>query len=116
MQRKVIHRDELAKFLSVKRRNQTREINLDYYDGEWFTVNQLVVNKIATWHTIHRAVDRGEVQMNTIDELHPFIHRDELNRFLRENPVRPRSKRENVGPRVEITYTPIFTGVQSSFG
>ncbi len=100
---------------AVKRRNQTREITLDGYEGEWFTINKLIEDKVVTWHSIHRAIDRGEVQLHTIDEPHPFIHRDELNRFLRETPVRTRSERENVAPRVEITYTPIFTGVQSSF-
>ncbi len=114
--RKVIHRDELAKYLAVKRRNQTREISLDGYEGEWFTVNKLVVDKIVSWHTMHRAIERGEVKIHTLEEMHPFIHRDELNRFLRESPVRPRSERENVALRIEITYTPIFTGVQSSLG
>ena len=113
---KVVHREELVKFLAVKRRNQTREINLDQYEGEWFTLNQLVVSKITNWHTFHRAIEKGEVKMETRDVMHPFIHRDELNRFLRESPVRPRSERENIQPRIEITYTPIFTGVQSSLG
>lgn len=111
-----IHRDELAKFLAVKRRNQTREINLDQYEGEWFTVNKLVVDKIVTWHTLHRAIEKGEVKTEMMDVQHPFIHRDELNRFLRETQIRPKSERENIQSRIEITYTPMFAGVHSSFG
>ena len=30
--------------------------------------------------------------------------------------ARPKSAKENIQPRIEITYTPIFTGVQSSLG
>jgi site-specific DNA recombinase len=104
----VIHRDELAAYLRVKR----PQVDLGQYEEEWFTMNQLVTRKIMNWHTMHRAMERGEVKTQTMEVLHPFIHRDELNRFLRESPVRPKSERENIQPRIEVTYTPIFTGVQ----
>ena len=83
---------------------------------EWFTINKLVTAKIANYSTIHHAIERGAVQTQLTDDSRPFIHRDELNRFLQESPVSPKSIRENIQPRIEITYTPIFTGVQSSWG
>ncbi len=108
----VIHRDEVAKFLKDKR----HDMDIEQYPDEWFTVNKLITSKLANYTTIHRAIRLGEVQTQTTEVTRPFIHRDELNRFLQESPVRPRSERENIEPRIEITYTPIFTGVQSSFG
>jgi hypothetical protein len=108
----VIHRDELATFLKRKRPH----VSLEPYEEEWFTVNKLVTRKIVGWHAIHRAMERGQVKAGAMEVLHPFIHRDELNRFLRESPIRPKAGRENIGQRVEVTYTPIFTGVQSSLG
>jgi hypothetical protein len=42
-----------------------------------------------------------------------YVHRDELNRFLPTLKVHPRRLRDDVQPRVEITYAPIFSGVQS---
>jgi hypothetical protein len=44
-----------------------------------------------------------------------YVHRDELNRFLPTLKLHPRHMRDDIQPRVEITYSPIFTGVQSSF-
>jgi hypothetical protein len=41
--------------------------------------------------------------------------RDELNRYLPTLRLRPLLVHEAVQPRVEINYSPIFTGVQSSF-
>jgi hypothetical protein len=107
----VIHRDEVIRFLNVKRPG----MSLDAYQDEWFSVGK--IRHIATigYATIHRAIRLGELKMQEKEALHPFIHRDELNRFLRESPVRPKSERENIEPRIEITYTPIFVGVQSSF-
>ena len=108
----VIHRDEVIKYLRTLR----RVVSIDGYEDEWFTVNKLIVNKIANYHPLHRAIRLGIIQTQEVEPNRPFIHRDELNRFLRESPVRPKPTRESVQPRIEITYTPIFTGVQSSFG
>jgi site-specific DNA recombinase len=108
----VIHRDEVENFVAMERRNKTREIDLDDVEGEWFTINSLVALKLANYSTIHRAIRVGDIQTHTKDVLQQFIHRDELNRFLRETPVRPRSERENLTSRVEIAYSPLFTGVQ----
>jgi hypothetical protein len=57
----VIHRDELARFLKTKRRN----VNVDQYEDDWFTVNKMVTSKISNWHTMHRAIDRGEIKADT---------------------------------------------------
>jgi site-specific DNA recombinase len=112
----VIHRDEVEKFVAMERRNKSREIDLDDVEGEWFTINSLVALKLANYSTIHRAIRVGDIRTHTKDVLQQFIHRDELNRFLRETPVRPRSERENLTSRVEITYSLLITGVQQSSG
>ncbi len=109
---RVIHRDEIAKFLQAR----WRKVNLDEYEDEWFTVNRLVTTGISNYPTIHRAIRLGEVKTQTMESTRPWLHRDELNRFLRESPIRPKTTRESLQPRIEITYTPIFTGVQSSLG
>ena len=106
----VIHRDELARYLKLERPH----VSLNGHDDEWFTVNKLVTSKIANYRPIRRAIRLGEVKTHTLDVPHPCIHRDELNRFLKESPVKPRDTIEDVQPRIEITYTPMFTGVQSS--
>jgi hypothetical protein len=108
----VIPRDELARYLRAKRPN----VSLEQYDDEWFSINKIVTSKIANYHPIHRAIDLGHIKTQTLDIPHPFIHRDELNRFLRESPVRPKEIRGNIQPRIEITYTPLFTGAQQSLG
>jgi hypothetical protein len=108
----VISREQIIQFLEATRRN----VDLEQYPDEWFTINKLVTAKLANYSTIHNAIRRGEIQTQLLDDPCPFIHRDELNRFLQVSPVRPKSIRENIQPRLEITYTPIFTGVQSSLG
>jgi site-specific DNA recombinase len=112
----IIHRNEVAKFIAQERVNKTRVIDLDGIEGEWFTVNSLVAMKLANNSTLQRAIRVGEIQTQTRDIIRKFIHRDELNRFLRETPVRPRSERFDMPSKVEITYSPLFTGVQQSFG
>ncbi len=108
----VIHREEVIKYLRTRRRT----VSLDGHEDEWFTINRLITEKIANYHPIHRAIRLGITKTQTVEANRPFIHRDELNRFLRESPVRPKTTRESLQPRIEITYTPIFTGVQSSLG
>lgn len=108
----VIHRNELARYLKLKRPH----ISLEQYEDEWFTVNRIATAKIANYRPIRRAIEVGEIATQTKEVAHPCIHRDELNRFLAESPVRPKDTIEDIEPRIEITYTPMFTGVQSSFG
>jgi site-specific DNA recombinase len=106
----VLHRNEVIKYLGTRRRS----VSLDEYEDEWFTVNKLVTNGIANYHPLHRAIRLGIIETQTVEANRPLIHRDELNRFLCESPVRPKTTRENLQPRIEITYNPIFTDVQSS--
>lgn len=114
----VVHKDEVKKYLLASRQkvSRNRAADMDKYEEEWFTVNKLVTEKIINWHSFHKAVARGTVKTQTVEGNRHFIHRDELNRFLRESPPNQRTTRENLEPRLEITYTPMFTGVQSSFG
>jgi len=59
---------------------------------------------------------RGEFVTTKRDESRrcTYVHRDELNCYLPTLRLRPRLVHEAVQPRVEINYSPIFTGVQSS--
>ncbi len=59
---------------------------------------------------------RGEFQTTKRDESRrcTYVHRDELNRFLANLTLKPRRLRDDIQPRVEINYSPIFTDVQSS--
>ena len=108
----MLHRSEVIKYLGIR----GRTVSLNEYEDEWFTVNKLVTSGIANYHPLHRAIRLGMIETQTMEANRPFIHRDELNRFLREAPVRPKTTRESLQPRIEITYTPIFTDVQSSLG
>ena len=60
---------------------------------------------------------KGEFATAKREESHrcTYVHRDELNRFLSSVVLKPRRLRDAAEQRVEITYQPIFTGVQSSF-
>ncbi|MHB8600505.1 MAG: recombinase family protein [Ktedonobacteraceae bacterium] len=108
----VLHRDEVIKYLRARR----RPVNLDEYEDEWFTINKLVTSGIANYRPLHRAIRRQIIKPQTVEANRPFIHREELNRFLRASPVRPKTTRESLQSRIGITYTPIFTDVQSFFG
>ncbi|WP_081838493.1 recombinase family protein [Thermogemmatispora carboxidivorans] len=112
----VIHRDELASYLEnlPVRGGKRRTVNLDQYQEEWFTVNKLAKLRIISHGSMTTAIRRGKVKAQTRDISLPFIHRDELNRFLEESCPRSRSEMENIEPRVEVQYSPIFTGLQPS--
>ena len=109
----VIHRDEIVRFLQERKQ---KTVDLSQEEEEWFTVHKLVaVLKITTWRIIHEAIEDGEIQTSTKDIMHTYIHRDELNRFLRESPIRLRSLSDTIAaPRIDVTYSPMFTGVQVS--
>lgn len=107
-----VHRDELARYLKAKK----SPIDLGEYEIEWFSINKMVTLGLVNFRTIKRAIERREVAAQMVDVPHHDVHRDELNRFLQENSVRPKSTLEDIRRRVEITYTPMFTGVQSSLG
>ncbi|MDQ6659925.1 MAG: recombinase family protein [Chloroflexota bacterium] len=59
---------------------------------------------------------RGELATTKRDESRrcTYVHRDELNRWLPTFKHKPRAIRDDAQSRVEIHYSPIFTGVQSS--
>jgi len=69
---------------------------------------------ISNHQDIHQAIERGELKAETKDFMQTYIHRDELNRFLQESPIRQRQEMENIQPEIKITYSPLFTGVHAS--
>src|SRR5262249_31662559 len=83
-------------------------------EDEWFTLHRLAALKISNHRILHQAIDRGEIQYETRDDFQTFVHRDVLNRFLRETPIRQRGVYDTVPSNYEITYTPMFTGVHAS--
>ena len=107
---RVVSRDELARYLSIKRPH----VNLDDYEGTWFTLTKL--SKLGVIHSgvARNAIANGELKAEVQEVAQAFIHRDELNRFLKESPIRSKNDRENIEHRIEVRYSPIFTGVQSS--
>jgi site-specific DNA recombinase len=85
-------------------------------EQQWFTLKETahVINMSS--RTLTQAIHDAKLLVNR--SVYPYlIHRDEINRFLRESPIRTRRiRQQQVAPRLDITYTPIFTGVQQSFG
>ena len=110
VQRIIIQRDEVQRYLDA--RNKT--FDLSQYEDEWFTLHRLAALKISNHRMMHQAIDKGEIQYETRDDLQTFVHRDVLNRFLQETPIRQRGVYDTVPPHYEITYTPLFTGVHAS--
>ncbi len=107
----VIHRDEIARFFTRERQVS----RLAKYDDEWFTVYRLTATVgISNHQDIHEAIERGELKAETHDFMQVYIHRDELNRFLQESPVRLRELMESIQPDIKIMYSPLFTGVHAS--
>jgi hypothetical protein len=106
----VIHRDEIRRFIKTERQSS----RLAKYDDEWFTVSKLTATVgISNHHDIHEAIEQGRLKAETKDVMQTYIHRDELNRFLQESPIRQRQVMEQITPEIKITYTPLFTGVQA---
>jgi site-specific DNA recombinase len=107
----IIHRDEIRRFVTTERQIS----RLAKYDDEWFAVYKLTATVgISNYHDIHEAIKQGKLKAETRDVMQTFIHRDELNRFLQESPIRERYEKRDVSPQVEIMYSPIFTGVHAS--
>ncbi|MFL5656259.1 MAG: recombinase zinc beta ribbon domain-containing protein, partial [Ktedonobacteraceae bacterium] len=108
----IIHRDEIKRFFTMERQME----RLAEYEDEWFTVYKLTASVgISNHHDIHQAIAQGKLKAEMKEVMHYCIHRDELNRFLRESPTKSRSLFEDVSERIEITYSPLFvgTGVQA---
>ena len=72
----VLHKDEVAKFLMLR----GRDIDLDQYEEEWFTLHRLAVLKIGSWHTFRRYLELGKIKADTKGVIHTCIHRDEMDR------------------------------------
>ncbi|EFH88520.1 recombinase family protein [Ktedonobacter racemifer] len=110
----IFHRDEITRYLKEKKQ---KVVDLSQYEDEWFTMHRLVaVLRVTTWRILNEAISQGEVEFSTKDIMRTYIHRDELNRFLQESPIKLRSLVEDVSDRIKITYSPLFvgTGVQTS--
>ena len=110
----IFHRDEIVRYLKEKKQ---KVADLSQCEDEWLTMHKLVtVLRVTTWRVLNEAIAQGDIAFSTKDVMHSYIHRDELNRFLRESPIKLRSLVEDVSERLEITYSPLFvgTGVQAS--
>ncbi|GHO90735.1 hypothetical protein KSF_007830 [Reticulibacter mediterranei] len=106
----VIHRDEIRRFIKTERQRS----RLAKHDDEWFTVSKLTTTVgISNHHDIHEAIEQGRLKAETKEVTQASIHRDELNQFLQESPIRQREVMEHITPEIKIAYTPIFTGVQA---
>jgi hypothetical protein len=85
-------------------------------DKEWLSLAEAAGLAGLDPRTLGYRASKGEFATMKRDESRrcTYVHRDELNRFLADLTLRPRRMRDDIQPRVEITYSPIFTGVQSS--
>lgn len=85
-------------------------------DKEWLSLVEAGALTGVDPKTLSYRACKGEFATTKRDESRrcTYVHRDELNRFLPTLKLRPRHVHTDILPRVEITYSPIFTGVQSS--
>jgi site-specific DNA recombinase len=84
-------------------------------DKEWLSlVEASQLSGIDPKFLSYRA-SRGEFATTKRDESRrcTFVHRDELNRFLGSVVLKPQRLRDDAQQRVEVNYSPIFTGVHS---
>lgn len=91
-----------------------KDVNLAAYEDEWFSLHRLRLLGVANYPILNRDIAAGVLPAEQRTVSRTVIHRDELNRFLRESPVKSRVATADVSERVEVTYSPIFTGVQAS--
>ena len=85
-------------------------------DKEWLSLVEAGALAGIDPKVLSYRVYKGELATTKRDESRrcTYVHRDELNRFLANVTLKPQRLRDNVDARVEINYSPIFTGVQSS--
>jgi hypothetical protein len=83
---------------------------------EWLSLTEAATLARIDPKILWYRASKGELATTKRDESRrcTYIHRDELNRFLPSLKIHPRHLRDDVQPRVEINYAPIFSGVQSS--
>ena len=84
-------------------------------DKEWLSLVEAAALADIDPKVLSYRASRDELATTKRDESHrcTYVHRDELNRFLPTLKLRPQKYRDDIQPRVEINYSPIFTGVQS---
>jgi hypothetical protein len=85
-------------------------------EKEWLSLSEAAALAGFNPKTLGERARKGEFPTYKREESHrcTFVHRDEFNRFLAEASFQPRHLRDDIQPRVEIHYSPILTGVQSS--
>ncbi len=84
-------------------------------DKEWLSLVEAGALSGIDPKVLGYRASKGEFTTTKRDESrrNTYVHRDELNRFLPTVTLRPQRYRDDIQPRVNITYSPIFTGVQS---
>jgi hypothetical protein len=85
-------------------------------DQQWLSLTEAVALSGIPMEVLRYRIGKGELATYERDESrrNRYVNRDEFNRFLSTLDYTPRSVRENVQTRVDIQYSPIFTGVPSS--
>jgi len=83
---------------------------------EWLSITEAAELSAIELSTFRHHLEKGELAVYRREESrrNRYINRDELNRFLATFSYAPRHVREDVHTRVEVQYSPIFTGVPSS--
>ena len=91
----------------------TRQIDTD---KEWLSLVEAAALTGIDAKSLSYRASKGEFATTRRDESRrcTYVHRDELNRFLGSVVLKPQRLRDDADARVEISYQPIFTGVQSS--
>ena len=85
-------------------------------DKEWLSLVEAEALTGVSSKVLGYRASKGEFATSKRDVSRrcTYVHRDELNRFLANLTFKPRRSRDDASARVEINYSPIFTGVQSS--
>ena len=85
-------------------------------DKEWLSLIEISDLTGINPKTLSSRVTKGELATCKREESRrcTYVHRDEVNRFLSTFVSHPRHLRDDVHGRVDIHYSPIFSGVQSS--
>lgn len=84
-------------------------------DKEWLSLVEAGTLAGIDPKVLSYRAGKGELVTTKRDESRrcTYVHRDELNRFLGSVVLKPQRLRDDAAARVEVTYQPIFTGVQS---
>jgi site-specific DNA recombinase len=90
----------------------TRQVETD---KEWLSLVEAGALSGIDPKVLSYRASKGEFATTKRDESRrcTYVHRDELNRFLSSVVLKPQRLRDDTEARVEVNYSPIFTGVQS---